>query len=53
MVSSISYNHTAYTLPANHFKACFPQILPFPLRFPNENIPLLKNSLVQSNQVAP
>lgn len=39
-------------LTANHFKAAFPHIFPFPLKFSNEKTPLLKNSLVQSNYVS-
>ena len=51
IVNITFYSHRAY-LTANHFKAAFPHIFPFPLKFSNEKIPLLKNSLVQSNYVS-
>ena len=53
IVNITFYNHRAYTLTANHFKATFPHIFSFPLKFSNEKIPILKNSLVQSNYVSP
>lgn len=52
IVNITFYSHRAYTLQPTISKQLSHTFFPFPLKFSNEKIPLLKNSLVQSNYVS-